>query len=43
MTARYELYAEMLAQYLKPDFEPQVISDPLLHKKASWSIVNWEV
>ncbi|XP_031284332.1 beta-ureidopropionase-like [Pistacia vera] len=35
MTARYELYAEMLAKYLKPDFEPQVISDPLLHKKAS--------
>ncbi|KAJ0077950.1 hypothetical protein Patl1_37114 [Pistacia atlantica] len=35
MTARYELYAEMLAKYRKPDFEPQVISDPLLHKKAS--------
>ncbi|KAL5857452.1 hypothetical protein ACOSQ3_004910 [Xanthoceras sorbifolium] len=35
MTARYELYAEMLSCYLKPDFEPQVISDPLLHKKAS--------
>ncbi|KAI6678463.1 hypothetical protein NL676_039259 [Syzygium grande] len=34
MTARYELYADMLAQYLKPDFEPQVISDPLLHKKS---------
>ncbi|KAK4845293.1 hypothetical protein QYF36_003205 [Acer negundo] len=35
MTARYELYAEMLSRYLKPDFEPQVISDPLLHKKPS--------
>ncbi|KAI3424515.1 CN hydrolase domain-containing protein [Psidium guajava] len=35
MTARYELYADMLAQYLKPDFEPQVIADPLLHKKSS--------
>ncbi|XVF01499.1 hypothetical protein REPUB_Repub04eG0093900 [Reevesia pubescens] len=35
MTARYELYADMLARYLKPDFEPQVISDPLLHKKSS--------
>lgn len=35
MTARYELYAEMLAKYLKPDFKPQIISDPLLHKKAS--------
>ncbi|XP_030944887.1 beta-ureidopropionase [Quercus lobata] len=34
MTARYELYAELLAHYLKPDFEPQVISDPLLHKKS---------
>ncbi|KAL9343169.1 hypothetical protein Peur_063600 [Populus x canadensis] len=32
MTARYELYADMLARYLKPDFEAQVISDPLLHK-----------
>ena len=32
MTARYELYAELLASYVKPDFEPQVISDPLLHK-----------
>ncbi|GMN58379.1 hypothetical protein TIFTF001_027483 [Ficus carica] len=31
MTSRYELYAETLARYLKPDFEPQVISDPLLH------------
>ncbi|XP_030473768.1 beta-ureidopropionase-like [Syzygium oleosum] len=35
MTAWYELYADMLAQYLKPDFEPQVISDPLLPKKSS--------
>lgn len=35
MTARYELYAEMLASYSKPDYEPQVISDPLLHKKSS--------
>ncbi|KAK3420074.1 hypothetical protein EUGRSUZ_G00862 [Eucalyptus grandis] len=35
MTARYELYADMLARYLKPDFEPQVISDPLLPKKSS--------
>ncbi|CAK9141665.1 unnamed protein product [Ilex paraguariensis] len=32
MTARYELYAEMLANYMKPDFEPQVVTDPLLHK-----------
>lgn len=35
MTARYELYAEMLAKYLKPDFKPQIISDPLSHNKAS--------
>ncbi|GAY57079.1 hypothetical protein CUMW_176650 [Citrus unshiu] len=34
MTARYELYAEMLANYSKADYEPQVISDPLLHKKS---------
>ncbi|CAL5329555.1 unnamed protein product [Camellia sinensis] len=32
MTSRYELYAELLGRYVKPDFEPQVISDPLLHK-----------
>ncbi|KAF2294240.1 hypothetical protein GH714_008502 [Hevea brasiliensis] len=35
MTARYELYGDLLANYLKPDFEPQVICDPLLHKKSS--------
>ncbi|PKI47205.1 hypothetical protein CRG98_032427 [Punica granatum] len=34
MTARYELYNELLGRYLRPDFEPQVISDPLLHKKC---------
>ncbi|XP_021774035.1 beta-ureidopropionase-like [Chenopodium quinoa] len=33
MTARYELYAEMLARYIKPDFQPQIVSDPLLDKK----------
>lgn len=32
MTARYEMYLDLLARYLKPDFEPQVIPDPLLHK-----------
>ena len=35
MTGRYELYADLLANYVKPDFEPQVISDPLLHKNPS--------
>ncbi|CAN4092501.1 unnamed protein product [Withania somnifera] len=34
MTARYEVYADLLARYVKEDFEPQVISDPLLHKSA---------
>ncbi|XP_077234132.1 beta-ureidopropionase [Tasmannia lanceolata] len=33
MTARYDLYADLLSQYLKPEFEPQVIVDPLLQKK----------
>ncbi|KAH6773216.1 beta-ureidopropionase [Perilla frutescens var. frutescens] len=32
MTARYETYADLLGRYVKPDFEPQVISDPLLNK-----------
>ncbi|CAJ1936141.1 unnamed protein product [Sphenostylis stenocarpa] len=35
MTSRYELYADTLARYVKPEFEPQVISDPLLHRKSS--------
>nr|XP_010933708.1 beta-ureidopropionase isoform X1 [Elaeis guineensis] len=33
MTARYELYAAMLSEYLKRDFSPQVIVDPMLHKR----------
>lgn len=35
MTARYELYAEMLARYVTPDYQPQIVSDPLLDKKNS--------
>lgn len=35
MTARYELYDDLLACYLKPDFQPQIISDPLLRKNAA--------
>ncbi|CAH9116555.1 unnamed protein product [Cuscuta epithymum] len=35
MTARYDMYADLLSRYIKPDFEPQVIYDPLLHKNAS--------
>jgi beta-ureidopropionase len=27
MTARYEMYAELLNRYIKPDFEPQIIKD----------------
>ena len=26
MTARYEMYAELLAKYVEPNFEPQIIS-----------------
>lgn len=29
-TARYPLYAEGLARYVRPDFEPQVVRDPSL-------------
>ncbi|XP_020583962.1 beta-ureidopropionase [Phalaenopsis equestris] len=34
MTARYELYADLLSRYLKPDFAPQVIVDPHLQKQS---------
>ena len=27
MTARYEMYAELLGRYVRPDFEPQLIRD----------------
>ena len=27
MTARYEMYAELLGRYIQPDFEPQIIND----------------
>jgi beta-ureidopropionase len=30
MTARYELYADLLQRYTQPDFKPQVIKDPSL-------------
>ncbi|KAJ4963561.1 hypothetical protein NE237_023500 [Protea cynaroides] len=32
MTARYDMYADLLGRYVKHDFEPQVIVDPLLRK-----------
>ncbi|EGC31542.1 hypothetical protein DICPUDRAFT_156598 [Dictyostelium purpureum] len=28
MTARYELYAKFLTDYIKPDYQPQIIRDP---------------
>ena len=30
MTARYKDYANLLAEYVKPDFEPQIVKDPTL-------------
>ncbi|CAA7395399.1 unnamed protein product [Spirodela intermedia] len=32
MTARYEMYAETISQYMQPNFTPQVIVDPSLQK-----------
>lgn len=32
MTARYEMYAQLLAKYVDPNFVPQVIRDPGLRK-----------
>ncbi|KAG0474353.1 hypothetical protein HPP92_014039 [Vanilla planifolia] len=33
MTARYEIYGDLLSSYLKPSFTPQVILDPSLQKR----------
>ena len=30
MTARYDMYAKLLAEYIKPDYVPQTIKDPSL-------------
>ena len=30
MTARYPLYADLLARYTSPDFKPQIVRDPAL-------------
>lgn len=30
MTARHEMYAKLLCNYIKPDFQPQVVKDPFL-------------
>ncbi|KAJ3678684.1 hypothetical protein LUZ60_002487 [Juncus effusus] len=34
MTARYELYRDLLEKYVRPDFKTQVVADPALSKKA---------
>eukprot|EP01025_Chloroclados_australasicus_P037462 TRINITY_DN38244_c0_g1_i3.p1 TRINITY_DN38244_c0_g1~~TRINITY_DN38244_c0_g1_i3.p1 ORF type:complete len:262 (+),score=33.29 TRINITY_DN38244_c0_g1_i3:80-787(+) len=33
MTARYELYRDLLSEYVKPDYEPQVTKDPSIKSK----------
>jgi hypothetical protein len=33
MTARYEIYHKLLGEYLKADFQPQVVRDPSLAEK----------
>ena len=30
MTARYEMYADLLQRYTQPDFKPQIVKDPSL-------------
>jgi len=30
MTARYELYAQLMQDYIQPDFQPQIVQDPSL-------------
>lgn len=32
MTARYDVYADLLCRYTKPDFEPQIIVDHMSKK-----------
>jgi len=34
MTARYELYAELLSEYVDIEYEPQIIRDPLLGEEC---------
>ncbi|KAM0891385.1 hypothetical protein ACQ4PT_026454 [Festuca glaucescens] len=35
MTTRYDMYANLLSEYGKPDYKPQVISDPLINKRKA--------
>lgn len=35
MTARYDLYADLLQRYTQPDFKPQIIKDPSLAAAVS--------
>lgn len=37
MTARYELYADLFARYIRPDFKPQIIADPALPTSSATS------
>lgn len=30
MTARYDIYADLFSRYTKPDFQPQIVTDPAL-------------
>jgi beta-ureidopropionase len=30
LTARYEMYAELLNEFMQPDFKPQIVRDPTL-------------
>ena len=30
MTARYDMYAQLLGSYIKHDYKPQVVKDPSL-------------
>jgi beta-ureidopropionase len=30
MTGRYEMYAQFLNDYIKPDYQPQIVKDPSL-------------
>ncbi|KAI3946005.1 hypothetical protein MKX01_024761 [Papaver californicum] len=43
MTALYDVYADMLAQYVKPDFAPQIITDPLLEKVSYQTVTQFKV
>jgi len=35
MTARYDMYANLLAEFIKPDYKPQIIRDPSLNESTN--------